>query len=75
MPPLIRFLLRHALIGFALAGVLVAVVWFTNWHGFADLVRGPGGSLALFVLTAFTGFTFASVQMGIAVMLLGGDND
>lgn len=72
----IRFLLGHAIKG-AIAGVAfvilicvldVARIWSMASHT-------DGGFLALAVTTVFFIITFSSVQMGIAVMSLGRDDD
>lgn len=72
MPDLVRFLGLHALIGFSIAIALVIALIVMDIGGLRGLamasVSGPMtvGSLALVL-----GLTFASVQMGFAVMLLG----
>ena len=73
MPDLVKLLIRHALIGFALAIVLVGSLWLFNIGHFADLVANDG-PVAVVMLTAFSGFTFASAQMGIAVMTADEDD-
>lgn len=71
MPHLVRFLLRHAAIGFGVACVFVALLLALDAHGLRTLmVRGADGWLAAGVLTFAMGLTFGSVQMGVAVMLL-----
>jgi len=74
MPPLVRFLLIHAAIGFAIAFVFVGFVLAFDLNGLRTLIWASDMTgLALFMLTFFTGLTFASVQIGVAVMLLGED--
>ncbi|MEO5366743.1 MAG: hypothetical protein H7831_10390 [Magnetococcus sp. WYHC-3] len=76
MPALARFLLRHALIGFALAWLSVAALVGWDVFGLRSLMlSGSGGGVALFMLAFFMGLTFASVQMGAAVMLLAQEED
>ena len=75
MPELVKLLVRHALIGFGLAAVMVASLWLCNVGNFAVLASGPDGYVAVIMLTAFTGFTFASAQMGIAVMRAGKEDE
>lgn len=71
MPHLVRFLLRHAVIGFGVALVFVAILLALDAHGLRTLMmRGPDGWLAAGVLAFAMGLTFGSVQMGVAVMLL-----
>lgn len=71
MPAHVRFLLRNALIGFALAAILVgAMIWF-DFARLATLAAQSNSAFVAFpVLTFFLGLTFASVQMGAAIMLL-----
>ncbi|GAB4068726.1 hypothetical protein KHC28_26985 [Ancylobacter sonchi] len=72
MPRLVSFLIRHALIGFGIAVPFVAALVFFDVAGFGWLALGSSsGLLALGVLTVAVGLTFASLQMGFAVMLLG----
>lgn len=69
MPLLVRFMLRHALVGFAMAIAFVALILVLDLGGLATLVSTSDlGILAVALLTFFTGLTFASLQMGIAVM-------
>ena len=76
MPTLVRFLLRHALIGFVLAMVFVGALLAFDVARLGTLVwASPSGGLAVAALTFALGLTFGSVQMGVAVMLLGEDND
>lgn len=76
MPILVRFLLRHALIGFALAMVFVGALLAFDVARLGSLVwASPSGGLAVAALTFALGLTFGSVQMGVAVMLLGEDDD
>lgn len=71
MPILVKFMLRHALVGYALAIVFVATLLALDIGGLAGLMRdSSSGILALGLLTFFTGLTFASLQMGIAIMSL-----
>lgn len=76
MPPHVTFLARHALIGFAIAALFVGAMIGFDVGGFATLAGKSGaGPLAVAVLTFFLGLTFASVQMGAAIMLLPKDRD
>lgn len=71
MPFLIRFLARHAIIGFGLAIVFVGALTAFDIFHLGGLLRGSeDGLLALAVLTFALGITFGSVQMGFAVMLM-----
>ncbi|MCB4768845.1 hypothetical protein LGR54_09540 [Ancylobacter sp. Lp-2] len=72
MPRLVSFLFRHALIGFGIAVPFIAALLAFDVAGLGRVVFGsPSGPLAVAVLTAAIGLTFASLQMGFAVMLLG----
>jgi hypothetical protein len=71
MPELIRFVIRHLAIGFALALPFTGMLlWFNVanlWHLVTHTADGP---LALFLLTFFNGIVFAGAQLGIALLLL-----
>lgn len=74
MPPLVRFMISHAAVGFLLAIVFVGLLLAIDISGLRTLMLSSDkGGLALFLLTFFCGLTFASVQMGIAVMMSGDD--
>jgi hypothetical protein len=76
MPTLVKFMLRHALIGYAVAIVFVGAILALDVGGLATLVRTSNfGLLAVALLTFFTGLTFASLQMGMAVMSLKGEDE
>ena len=71
MPHLVRFLMRHALIGFALAILFVGALLAFDVARLGSLVRASStGGLAALILVFSVGVTFSSVQMGFAVMLL-----
>ena len=71
MPLLVRFLIRHAVIGVGLAMVLVALLLGFDVARLGTLVWGsPTGWIAVTALTIALGITLGSVQMGFAVMLL-----
>lgn len=71
MPAHVLFLVRHALIGFALAAAFVgAMAWF-DIAGLRSLAAQSGSTtVAFLVLGSFFGLTFASIQMGAAIMLM-----
>jgi hypothetical protein len=76
MPDIFRFYLRHCLIGFALAGVFVALILWANVGNLRHLILGAsGGMLPLFLLWFFNGIVFAGVQFGCAVMLMAEPSD
>ncbi len=71
LPRLVRFLVRHAAIGFAIAILFVGALLALDAQGLRTLLRASSdGWLAGAILTFAMGLTFASVQMGAAVMLL-----
>lgn len=75
MPKLVKFLLINAAIGFVLALGFVALLMVLDVNGLRTLIWGSDSRyLALFILTFFTGLTFGSVQISVAVMLLGQDD-
>ncbi|MBI2256689.1 MAG: hypothetical protein HYU58_18855 [Proteobacteria bacterium] len=71
MPMLVKFMLRHALIGGAAAIIFVAFLLALDIGGLATLISTSSfGILAVALLTFFTALTFGGLQMGIAVMSL-----
>ncbi len=75
MPAHVVFLARHALIGFALAVAFVGVMAWFDIASLRTLAAKSDSTLVAFpVLTFFLGLTFASVQMGAAIMLLPHDD-
>jgi multisubunit Na+/H+ antiporter MnhE subunit len=71
MPKLVTFLARHAAFGFLIAAIAVALMMIVDFAGLRTLIWGSDvGLLSLFLLTFFLGLTLASVQMGIAIILL-----
>ncbi len=71
MPELVRFLIRHALIGAGLAVLFVTGLLVFDSARLGMLIwASPSGGLALVLLTIGMAITFASAQMGFAVMLL-----
>ena len=75
MPHLVRFLLRHALLGVALAVAFVGALLALDIAGLGTLMwQSPSGPIAAFALTVVLSVTFGSAQMGFAVMLLTEDD-
>ena len=71
MPDLIKLYIRHSLIGFAIAGVFVAVLLYLNVMNLWTLVSNDQSAiLVVFILWFFNGVVFASVQFAYAVMNL-----
>ena len=65
-----RFVLSHIGIGALLATGFVAALLHTDLHGIGTLLtRAPEHPFPLLLLWFFLGLTFASVQLGIAIML------
>jgi hypothetical protein len=76
MPKLIKFLFRNAL-GGALAGVCFSglLIW-SNVAGLRHLVlETADGPLAAGIMSVFFMITFASVQMGRAIMAMADPED
>jgi hypothetical protein len=71
MPTLVRFLVRNAVIGFVIALVAMSTILAFDFGGLRSLAMGSDmGIVAIGALTWALGLTFASAQMGFAIMLL-----
>lgn len=71
MPKIIRFYIRHVLIGFAIAAVFVGMLLWFNVANLTNLIfTSDIWAVALFMLWFFNGIVFAGVQFGIAVMAM-----
>ena len=71
MPKLVSLYIRHTLIGFLVAAVFVALLFWFNVAGLWHLVtHDPAGPLAAFLLFMFNGIVFSGVQFGIAITRL-----
>ncbi|MBL4539575.1 MAG: hypothetical protein JKP96_12960 [Oceanicaulis sp.] len=69
MPDLLRFLLRHAVLGMAIGIAFTAVLLVLDVGHLRQLTEGSvSGTGVRLLLAFFIGSTFASLQMGIAVM-------
>ena len=76
MHPIMRFYLKHCLIGFAVAGLFVATLLTLNVANLRSLILGSDvGWLALLMLWIFNGIVFAGVQNGVAIMMMAEDED
>lgn len=65
-----RFALAHIGIGAALSALLMAaILWFDPMGLGHLLLRAPEHPLPLALLWFFCALTFASVQLGVAIML------
>jgi hypothetical protein len=71
LPLLVRFMALHAAIGFGIAAIFVVALLLADPGQAGTLLMTAAGHWwPAAVLWFFTGLTFASVQMGVAVMLL-----
>lgn len=74
MPKLVRFYIKHVLIGFAIAVAFVAGLLALDVAGLRHLIlTSSDGPLALGLLIFSNGIVFAGVQFAIAVMGLAED--
>ena len=70
MPPLVRFMLLHGLVGFAIATLSILGFLVQDPGGMGTLLlRGAGHWWPAVLLWFFLGLTFGSVQIGVATML------
>lgn len=76
MPQLVRFYIRHTVIGFVVSAAFVAMLLWFNVANLWHLISGSDvGLLAAFLLFMFNGIVFSGVQFGIAVMRMAEDDD
>jgi len=68
--PLVQLLALNMLTGFGLAAIVVGGLTVFNVGGFRTMTLGHGQWPVIVLLWFFVGLTFASVQMGMAVMSL-----
>ncbi len=72
LPFAVRFLASHGALGFAAAGLFILGLLTTDPNGAGTLLMtGAGHWWPVAILWALTGSTFAGVQIGIAIMLMG----
>lgn len=75
-PKLVRFLIKNAAIGFAVAVVFVGAILSFNIGNLATVFAQSGvGLFAIALMTFMIGLTFASLQMGFAVMFTSRDHN
>ncbi len=75
MPELVRFYIRHSLIGFAIAAAFVAgLLWFNVANLWHLVSTSDVGVLAVVLLVVFHGIVFSGVQFGMSIMRLGEDD-
>jgi len=73
MPPLVRFMLLHGLVGFAIATLFILGFLVQDPGGMGTLLlHGAGHWWPAVLLWFFLGLTFGSVQIGVATMLRDG---
>lgn len=74
MPQIVRFYIRHVLIGFAVAALFTGLILWLDvgglWHLVTHTAEGP---LAVFLLFFFNGIVFSGAQNAIALMLMAED--
>lgn len=75
-PKLVRFLIKNAAIGFAAAIVFVSAILAFDIGNLGTVFAQSGvGMVAIPLMTFMIGLTFASLQMGFAVMFTAGRDD
>ncbi len=75
LPKLVRFYIRHVLIGYAIAAGFVALLLWQNVANLWHLVSHSDiGMLAVFLLWMFHGIVFSGVQFGISIMRMAEDD-
>lgn len=69
VPPLLRFLGLHLVLGAAIGVAFVSLIILANVGGLKNLiVEAQNPFLPLLLLYTFNGLTFSSVTMGIGIM-------
>ncbi|MBL8544636.1 MAG: hypothetical protein JNJ63_12585 [Hyphomonadaceae bacterium] len=68
--PLVQLLALNMLTGFGLSAMVVGAMTMFDAGGFRTMTLGHGQWPVIVLLWFFVGLTFASVQMGMAVMSL-----
>lgn len=76
MPTIVRFYIKHCLIGFGISAVFIAGLLYYNvvnlWH---LISTSDIGLMALVVFWVLNGIVFAGAQMAVAVMLLADEEE
>jgi hypothetical protein len=75
IPPAVRFMVLHGLVGFGLSAIFVAAVLWADPGGVGSLILKHGGLPVIAMLWFFSGLTFGSVQIGTAIMLQDGQDE
>lgn len=74
MPDILRLFLRNALIGFAVAGLFVALLIYLNVNGLRDMLAAEERVwLAVFLLWFGNATVFGALQIAWAVMAMRDD--
>ncbi|KIN64001.1 hypothetical protein Z946_2884 [Sulfitobacter noctilucicola] len=74
MPDVFKFYIKHALIGFLVAGVFVGLLLYFNVANLWHLISTSDiAIMALVVFWALNGLVFGGVQTAVAVMLMAED--
>ncbi|MCS6854801.1 MAG: hypothetical protein NZ523_08635 [Elioraea sp.] len=72
MPPLVRFILGHVVVGTAAGWLLLAALLALDVAGLRSLIfTSPDGVLAVGMLALFFAITFGSAASGAAIISLG----
>lgn len=71
MPIIVRFYIKHCIIGFTIsAAFIAALLWFNVANLWHLISHSDIGLMALVVFWVLNGIVFAGVQTGVAVMLM-----
>ena len=75
MPVIIRFYIKHCIIGFAVSANFIGALMFFNVANLWHLISTSDiGIMALVVFWVLNGIVFAGVQNGVAIMLMAEDD-
>jgi hypothetical protein len=75
MPVIIRFYIKHCIIGFAVSAIFIGALMFFNVANLWHLISTSDiGIMALVVFWVLNGIVFAGVQNGVAIMLMAEDD-
>ena len=76
MPTLVRFYIKHCLIGFGISALFVGGLLYYNVLNLWHLISSSDiGLMALVVFWVLNGIVFAGAQMAVAVMSLADEGD
>ncbi len=68
MPPLIRFMIRHFVVGVFLGLVVVAFLVWKDVLGLGQLIEGPQNYPLLAIFSFMMSISIGTLQMSVAVM-------